>query len=381
VILLIIIIFQKRLEIIKNLLKLEKTIDKYVSFKINIENSIKFIIFLLIFHSFLENYFWVVTDWDALAFYDFRARVMAINGDMLEGIQLTYFFQYPPYTSLLHVFGYIFGAMRVKVAYSLITLSFLLSFYNLIRRKQEKIPSLIFTLVLASTPMIFEHSVTAYSNLPYVSFFSIGVIYLWNYLDNKLRKDLIAGGLLISMSTWIRSTEPFWIVPALLIIFAIIKYRSNIKTSIILIFIINFPGKLWRKFLLYLDKTSEVKIIDTESHSSLAINEFIKQGHSIIEILIRIFEVLKYLIITLAPEFYLIFFLLILSVLHKAKNKSIELISLVLLFSIVFGGTLVFSFTFETWNLIGGSIVRMCMIFVPLLLYLIPKDLKYEKKH
>ena len=54
-------------------------------------------------YSLFINYFTPMTDWDALAFYDFRAKIMVLRGNMVEGANLTYFFQYPPYTTFLHV--------------------------------------------------------------------------------------------------------------------------------------------------------------------------------------------------------------------------------------------------------------------------------------
>ena len=192
------IIISKKTKELTNLIKSNK---KKIKVNLSITEKCFFItIILLVAYSFLENYFWPITDWDAIAFYDFRARIMALNGNMLEGVELGYFFQYPPYTSFLHVFGYIFGTERVKIVYSLIYSSFLIVFYSLIRRKQTRSLSLILTLMLASTPMIFEHSTMAYSNLAFTSFFSIGIIYLWFYSNEGMLKDLVIGDCLLGLA-------------------------------------------------------------------------------------------------------------------------------------------------------------------------------------
>jgi hypothetical protein len=375
---LIILTYLNKIQFIKELFQFN--LRHYFKKSSKIERSILAIILILVAYGFFENYFWPIIDWDALAFYDFRSRVISLNKDMIEGIKLEYFFQYPPYTSFLHVFGYIFGATRVKVAYSFISVSLILSFFNLVRRKQNRLISLFFTLILSSSPMIFEHSTMAYTNLSYTTFFSIGLIYLWFYNKKGIVKDLIVGSLLIGFSTWIRSTEPFWISGLILIIISIIKHKKNFIISLFSIIFLSLPNKLWRFFLVDLNTVSKIEIIDTQSHAIVAIKDFLSQNQSFLIMIIRTLEVFKYLLTTLAPEFISLTILLILTFLNGIKNKYIEILTLVSLFIIIYGGTLIFSFTFETWDLIGGSIVRMSMIFIPLMLYIIAKDLKYEKK-
>ena len=347
---------------------------------LKIERIVLLVILTLIGYSFFENYFWPITDWDALAFYDFRARIIALRGSMIEGIQLGYFFQYPPYTSLLHVFGYLFGVQRVKVAYSFIYTSMLLLFYTLLRKKQDRTISGIATLILASSTMIFEHAVTAYSNLPYTAFFALGMIYLWFYMRRGLRQDLILGGLLIGFSTWVRSTEPFWLVALFPLAWGYYKHRSHLLLITLLAFWLSLPDRLWRQFLSYLDSLSPLSLFEAQTHTITAIKEFITQGDGLGVLLIHAWQVSTYLIQILIPEFFLLFLLFLFTVSYNAKRGLPELISLILLFAIVWGGTFIFSFTWETWNVIAGSIIRMCMIFIPLLIFATATDLQYQKE-
>lgn len=379
VFLLLEIIVLKRIKVIKNFFTFDKK-----TIKNSFSKTEKFILaFIIIFAAYgiFENYFWPIIDWDALAFYDFRARVIALNGNMLEGIELKYFFQYPPYTSLLHVFGYIFDAERVKIVYSFIYFSALLSFYSLLRRKQDRLVSLFFTLILSSFPMIFQHSIMAYSNLSYTAFFSTGLMYLWLYYESGKKRDLLTGGFLMGLSTWVRSTEPFWLIGLFVILLSLFKNRKNFLISLLSISFLNFPNKLWREFLIYLDNSSDIKIIDTNSHTTDAIKDFILQKQSILNVFIRSYEVVKYLIVTLSPDFFMLFSLLVLTVIGNNRKNKVEMWSLLIAFGIIFAGTLIFSFTFDTWDQIGGSIARMSMIFIPLLLFIIAKDLQYDKKN
>ena len=268
----------------------------------------------------------------------------------------------------------------MKVAYSFIYGSFLLLFYALLRRKQDQTISGIATLILASFTMIFEHAVTAYSNLPYTAFFSLGMMYLWFYVNKGSKADLLLGGILVGLSTWIRSTEPFWLVAAVPILWGYFRYRTRLVSSVLLLAWLSLPDKLWRAFLKYLDSLSPLNIFESQTHTIAAIKDFITQGEGVASLLVHIWQVSIYLVEILVPEFFLLFLLFVFAIGHGAKRRLPELVTLILLFSIVWGGTFIFSFTWDTWNLIAGSIVRMCMIFIPLLIFLTARDLHYEKK-
>lgn len=341
--------------------------------------TIVFIILSLITYSFLENYFWPIVDWDAIAFYDFRARIMAQNGDMSEGLRLNYFFQYPPYTSLLHVFGYVFQVTRVKVAYTFIFGSFIGAFYYLLRRVQNKSASLLTTLLLASNALIFEHAVTAYTNLPYTAFFSLGIIYLLHYTNKKNATDMIIGSILIMLSVWVRSTEPFWIAALALLWFSGYKNYFELIGKILITFLISYPNKIWRLFITQLSLKENIPTIDSQTHTLNAISDFMKANHGILDLSTRGFEVTYFLIATLAPVFFFITVLFLISN-NINWSKKYDLLTLGILSGIVWGGTYIFSYTFETWDLIGNSVLRMCMIFIPLLLFVIVRDFSYEEK-
>lgn len=337
------------------------------------------IISILVVYSFLENYFWPIVDWDAIAFYDFRARIMAQNGDMSEGLRLNYFFQYPPYTSFLHVFGYIFKVTRVKVAYTFIYASFIGTFYYLLRRVQNKSASLLTTLLLATNALIFEHAVTAYTNLPYTAFFSLGIIYLLHYTNRRRAFDMVVGSILVLLSVWVRSTEPFWIAAVVLLWSSGVKNYLEIVGKILITIFISYPNRIWRHFITQLSINENMPTIDSQTHTVNAISDFINANHSYIDLFIRGLEVSYFLIGTLAPVFFFITVLFLISN-NFNWSKKYDLLTLGILSAIVWGGTYIFSYTFETWDLIGNSVLRMCMIFIPLILFVIVRDFSYEEK-
>ena len=60
------------------------SLEKIVSF----ENLLVTMLLIIFSYSFLQNYFLPITDWDSLALYDFRAKVIERTGEMSEGIEL-----------------------------------------------------------------------------------------------------------------------------------------------------------------------------------------------------------------------------------------------------------------------------------------------------
>jgi hypothetical protein len=346
-----------------------------------IEKMIVAAVILFFIYSLFINYHTPMTDWDALAFYDFRAKIMTADGNMARGASLEYFFQYPPYTTFLHVFGYLFNAQHVKLAYSMIYGSFLLTFFTLVRRRTDRAISLIALFLLASFPTVLEHSVTAYSNLSYTVFYALGVMYLWQSVHFKNRKDLLLGSALIGLSTWVRSTEPFWLIGAFLIVWGYLKNRRYLFESLLGIGWLSLPNYLWRLFIGKLSADTASNLIDTETHTVSAVKSFFQLQEGIQVWLIHTWETSAYLVKVLLPEFFFLFLLWFLANKTFMKKWNMEMSTLFLLLAIVWGGTFIFSFTFETWNKIDGSIVRMCMIFIPLLLFSLVNNLKYVKRN
>ncbi len=353
------------------------SLEKIVSF----ENLLVTMLLIIFSYSFLQNYFLPITDWDSLALYDFRAKVIERTGEMSEGIELGYFFQYPPYTSFLHSFSYIFGIERAKVAYSFIYGSLLMGFYALLKRRQKKWVALLGALTLATDISIFEHSIIAYNNLAYLTFIALGLIYLWFWLLDSQKKDLLVGVLLVGLSTWVRASEPFWALAAVIILLKIFRERKQFRLGILSLLSLWLIYKFWgaytkHLYVLYndqvaLEKKSVVEKLLARQHSVAAVIGNFKQ------VTLYFWENVLAVIRPLAP-------VLGLSVLadlyEKNKNNLLLLIVFLGLFVMIWAGTYVFSLFYDTWDLIGGSLQRVSMPLIPLACFLIFNNSMWNKK-
>lgn len=207
--------------------------------------------------SFANTLYWPVYIWDALSLYDFRALVFAQTGfikSALNALGGGFYFAYPLLTSLSHTIVYLTGGNNPQFLYSMFYLSLGLVFYGLLHEFISRNLSLVFTLVLLTVSRVFTQSIISYTNLPYMCYFSLGAIYFYIWSKSRTQGYLILSSLLIGLSSWTRSSEPFWmVILGLLILVSIFKKKfKDIVVFILLFFPIqlaweNFQSSSWSK--------------------------------------------------------------------------------------------------------------------------------------
>lgn len=327
-------------------------------------------VFILFFYTLINNLYWPVSDWDALALYDFRAKVFLSEPSLLKaGLNNSYFVHYPLLTSLAHLFVYQTGLSNPKFIYSLFYLSFVFIFYSSLKRSVGSNKAVFFSLILALVPEIFGHSTMAYTNLPYTVYLCSGVFYLYEWIKNKQRSLLVLSGLLVGLSSWVRISEPFWMVPVLIVIFFSIK-RKDFFSTFIYFFSVYVFYKAWILFMNKVFALTEISISLSLFDRYLPILKMINQE--------RIILVFEYLYKNVFSSWGLLFPIFILASLFLFLNlgrrkKEIEVFyfwSIIFLFFVfLFFGTLLFSYTFPDWQHIPDSARRMSMFFIPILIY------------
>lgn len=366
-----------------------------------IEKIVLLLLFFLILESLLQNLFWPISDWDALALYDFRALVLTETGNFNEGEELGYFFQYPPYTSLLHAVSYIFHFEAAKVWYTLIYISFIGIFGALVRTQTTRLLAVISMLILALSPQVFPHSMIAYTNLSYTAFYVLGTIYMWKWLQDYQYKNVILGSVLVAGSLWIRLSEPFWIINCLLLLIGALRNLKHIPLVIVCLALILFTKNIWPVLVERINSTNayQAPIAQTiiepeavvEAVPPASGNKYLNRAlvfigiygtlsqitnNSLAEIYRHVQEVNQYFLTFVTPLFNHLIVPWILVVLFEwaARNKLkllIESGTLILILSMIWIGTFIFSFIFVTWNQIGESATRMSMFLPPLFFYTI----------
>lgn len=323
------------------------------------------LILILLLTILFSDLYAVVTDWDALTLYDFRARLFAQFGGMQEAIaaQGSYFNSYPPHTSLVHTWYYLLGFASPMTYYAGAFISFVIAFYYAARRVSVRPYALLATLMLILAPHLFWHAQIAYANLPYTVAFVMGSILIVEWVRGHKVSDLVMGALLTGISVWIRHPEPFWMTNLLLVLVFSLYQRKPLQ--LILYSVIFFPlERVWKMFTASLygvhasGSLSEVTggLAVVTSSSSLAV----------------ILSVIQYLMSNIfrpfAPSFILFGIVVLLKILRRDFFLVAEFVVLSNL-ALLCLGTLIFAMTQPYWAEIPGSLQRVSMILTPLILY------------
>lgn len=321
-------------------------------------------------YSALSNLTWPVSDWDAVALYDFRAQLIRLVGNWQEGKALGYFYHYPPYTSLLHGALYQFGFEKVKIVYTLLFSSFLMVFYSFLRQKVSRTQALLGMLLLVTAPLVWGHIVIAYTNLPYTIFFSLATLNAWKWLEQKQTSNLVMSFLLLAGSIWIRQSEPFWAIIIVILLIGVIQAKTALARKVMAACSVAFVVllKYWPYYLQWLDlPPPPISVNDALGYSvPFSLATVVHHGFLVIDHVLD--NVIRPIFFVLIPTLVVLIFD---KKLLRSTHVKIVYFTLLFMMGLVFMGTYYFSFTYKSWHLIGESLTRLVMVMVPLFIYVI----------
>ncbi len=324
-------------------------------------------IIILLGYSFIVSIYWPVNDWDSLALYDYRAKIFAETGNIIGPAKdLNYFLGYPFLTSLSQAWVYLLQGRYSVFIYSLFFISFILMFYAEIRKNSSRKLSLLALLMLVTMPTLFEHSMMAYTNLPYTVYLVMGTIYLYRWIIDEGKRYVLLSALMMGLSTWTRSFEPFWLVIlGFVILFSF--WKKTLLAPLIFglaFFLLQQPWKIFSSGILGSNFSTVSIITDSTKNviSGFDVNALIK--------------VTQFLYTNVIVFWQPILWLFLAAVWLKRRNFLRSKLTLFLL--LIFGyfltlvaGAYMFTFMFPEWKDIPGSASRMAMFFPVLFVFYI----------
>lgn len=324
-------------------------------------------------YTLISNWIWPVSDWDAIALYDFRAQVIRLAGTWSEGRALGYFYHYPPFTSLWHGLFYQLGFERVKILYTLLFSSFLLVCYQFLRTRTSALRAWLGIFLLTFAPLIWGHIMVAYTNLPYTIYFCLAVFYAINWVESRNKGYLWMSLMLLAGSTWIRQSEPFWVLVIALQLWGSLRVRE-LKTWVITgvgiaLYAVFF--NYWPTYTASLDLPPPPVSVNDALGYSVPLNSGTLVHHTFLvtdHVLKSVVQPLKWLLLPTMlvlvwdREFW--------------RNRTSRLITMLLIIMalLIWGGTFYFSFTYKSWHLIGESLTRLTMVTVPLMIVILAQS-------
>jgi hypothetical protein len=297
-----------------------------------------------------------LTAWDSLAQYDFRGHAIAIDHDLSFIKAGAYFLSYPLMISLVHAAVYMLGGISAQGIHAVIFASFIGVVYGRMRNWTNLSYALLTCLLLIGQNELFDHSTFAYTNLPYTVYLVVGIL----YATSTGAYSLLISALMIGSSTWVRSSEVFWIVGLLLLLIQSIRFKK-ISYVLILIFVIMGMRLAWSSFVVSTFKSIGFPTETNLSHINLA---------AIGKIIPKLEQIYWYVYLNIISPYLGIWFLTIptlVTVIIKKNYKLLLLLSTILLSAgMVVGGVMIFSTYYSTWNEIGDSARRMMLFIIPL---------------
>lgn len=343
-----------------------------------LEITIILSILLLFLASLILNLYWPPYEWDALSLYDFRAQRFLESYSLAQNIftsfppLTTYNYSYPFFSSLLHTFIYLFSGKNPQFLYTIFYILFISFFYLTLKKKISRTKTLLFTLFLAGMPSFFLTSLIPYTNIPYILYFFISIVYLLGYFDSEGKRQdlLLLSAIFLGVTTFIRTTEPLWLVNLVFVSYFSLRYRKIRNLLLfLLIFFLWRQTWVWYRDHLYAFTPGEEQIVDI---TTLKFQFDLKRVPSIAAFVNNVFVGKRYLVVG---------FILVLIFKFLKKEKDWILPGLIFTyFLIIFVGTYFLSFIYNWWYAVPDSARRMSMFMIPLLLYSISLIFQEEKK-
>ena len=320
----------------------------------------------LVITSFVNTLYWPVHIWDSVVLYDFRGHVFAMTGFMKEAFIYDYYYSYPLLTSLAHTIIYIAGGKYPQFLHSLYYLSLGLAFYGFLREFVSRKIGLFATLLLLVAQPLFYHSLLSLTNLPFSVYLSLGAICVFLWDKKKKVGYLILSALLVGLSSWTRSVEPFWLAIFLAVV-AVSIYRKKVW-NIVTYSALFFPlSRIWKVFQATVAGKQVLTAGAGDGYAKIlpALLDFSRWA--------KIMEFLYKHVITPWGATFAVFILATISLFIFKEQKKLFLIFFMtfLLLGVLVGGTFVFSLYVDNWYAIGDATERLSMFFYPLLIYCI----------
>ena len=213
--------------------------------------------------SLIFSYYYPIMITDGIG-YEVTGKLMAVNSSIEPE---SYFIPYPPLISSAYSFICFFGGSHLKIILPLFYLSLVLCFYfRLIALGVNKRSSLVFTLILATTPYIWWHSFLGILNLTAAYYFSIATLFWFSHLKNisesgdesriNYTYPLLAG-LFYSLSIFTRfEMLVYFLLPLIFTALYSLKYHLS-KNLLYLVSPSLFISSLWSFFSSYKLSSSE----------------------------------------------------------------------------------------------------------------------------
>lgn len=259
-----------------------------------------------------------------------------------------------------------------KIIFPLCFTSLLFIFYSSLRRKTNRFYALLMTYLLTSFPLIIYHAGTAYSDLMQTFYYCSGIIYLFEWMQNKEKSFICLSALFLGIGNFVKQEGiPLWSI-AIVVLFAFIlaENRKLLKEGGFFILISSIISAPWlfypNSFLM--QKLSSLLNLGFKTSTKISTLPSLPYGNPSLE---GIFSNLGRRMFTYA-DWQILWFVFFLSLIFGWKfiwSSKLKYLALIIFFDL---GVIIYAFMEPSayQYLIDGTLVeRLLMYFIPVVLY------------
>lgn len=319
-------------------------------------------------------------DWDAVALYDSRAKILETGYKFSEMTSLSkyddknkyYYLLYPPFTSVEHLIWYKIDSLEIPVSFVYtINLVVMAVLFGVIVYPFLGLSWTLFTtLLLVGNRDMFSISLIEYTNLPFATYMTLAIMSLLYALKTDKKVFYLLGFTLLSVTPWIRYMEPIWLcvmISLTVSLYILKKLRKGAPILLLGLVIVVLQYFSWGYFQKIVASNPEIfkvtPLIILESIAGVFSGAFL----SILIYYLKSFGI------------NILLYMIALIKVNSNEPKEYVFLRLVIVTSLLlyFAGMYGISFMFDWWKELSGSLVRSSSYLIPISLVLIVSNSKY----
>jgi len=197
--------------------------------------------------------YWPIWTWDALTMFDYRGRAIAVQQSLAFLRHEAYWGSFPLLTSLGHALVRVLDGTTPNVLYPLYYASLLAVFYLNVAKLSGGLAAAGFTVIVATTPLLWQHAAEPLTNLPFTFYYGVGTMYVYRWVVARERSHLLLGGLLMGLSAWTRyGSEPLVLAVAIPVTVCALRRREPSAPVLFLLMfaLVEAPWLLYQRYVL-----------------------------------------------------------------------------------------------------------------------------------
>ncbi len=360
----------------------------YKEFKENLKNIVHFfktpslsrllamLIIIISVSIFIQSMFWPISDWDSLVLFDYRSKVLAHTGSLLSAVSEPFTIHYPIHISILHGLSYL-SKSNQHFWYVCSFLSLLLCFFLVLLKRTNLNTAVIASFFLSTAPLLYTQAQLANPSIIYAVLLALGYIYQILWIKKPKRFLLVISILLLAFATWLRNTEPFWVLAVFLSIYGVIKHRiyEQIPFIFFMILILIFFQQPWNNFVQ--------KHLGYSTTISKSLYQSEKVSFSLNDLKEKSYNIKYFLSLSLQPVLEVYLPAVVIVLLYGFYTRDINSIEntmiLFLLIFMIVAASYVLTFLYDDWLQIPNSLKRISLFLIPISLFTIFDSSLWQK--